>query len=423
MSDMESLESSLMAEIGAAPDEQSIEAVRVSAFGKKGSVSELLKSLGSMSPAERQSKGAAINGLKSRVSEALAARRAELRDAAVAARLAAERVDVTLPVRQSPAERGRIHPISQVTDEITAIFADMGFSIAEGRTVAPGAEPSVYYRGVSPGFFAAFGVPLLRGREFTAADRLAQPHVAIVNDAFARQHYPGHDPIGRRVRWTSGDAHDWITIVGVAADAKGLGLDVDEVPAVYGPFMQDGAVWRRYMDFAVRTTGDPAALGPAVRRAVASVDPSVPVMRLRTMNDLIATSVTDRRLVLLLLTIFSVAALTLSGVGLYGTMAYAVRSRTAEIGVRLALGSTPAAAVRLVLREAWWCVAIGLGIGVALAFASVNLIRSLLFQIAPTDALTYVLALSGIGAVALGAAFVPAARAARIDPLIVLQRV
>jgi predicted permease len=293
----------------------------------------------------------------------------------------------------------------------------------EGRPVAPGAEPSVHYRGVSPGFFAAFGVPLLRGREFTAADRLAQPHVAIVNDAFARQHYPGQDPIGRRVRWTSGDAHDWITIVGVAADAKGLGLDVEEVPAVYGPFMQDGAVWRRYMDFAVRTTDDPAPLGPAVRRAVASVDPSVPVMRLQTMNDLIATSVTDRRLVLLLLTIFSVAALTLSGVGLYGTMAYAVRSRTAEIGVRLALGSTPAAAVRLVLREAWWCVAIGLGIGVALAFASVNLIRSLLFQIAPTDALTYVLALSGIGAVALGAAFVPAARAARIDPLIVLQRV
>ncbi len=135
MSDMESLEDALMNEIRAAPDEQSIEAVRVSAFGRKGSVSEILKTLGSMSPEERQVKGPAINGLKNRVSEALALRRAELRDAAVALRLASETVDVTLPVRQSPAERGRIHPISQVTDEITAIFADMGFSIAEGPDI------------------------------------------------------------------------------------------------------------------------------------------------------------------------------------------------------------------------------------------------------------------------------------------------
>ena len=291
----------------------------------------------------------------------------------------------------------------------------------EGRPVDPGKEPSVYYRGVNPGFFTAFGLRLMRGREFTPADRLSQPHVAIVNETFARQHYPGQDPIGQRVRWT-GDPNDWITIVGVAADAKGLGLDVAEVPAVYGPFMQDGATWRRYMDFAVRTSGDPAALGPAIRRAVASVDATVPVMRLRTMNDVIAASVTNRRLVLLVLGIFALASLALAGVGLYGTMAYAVRSRTPEIGVRLALGATPAAAVRLLLRQAWWCIAIGLVIGVAVAATSVHLIRGLLFQIAPTDVPTYVIALSGITAVALGAALAPATRAARIDPLIVLRR-
>ena len=292
----------------------------------------------------------------------------------------------------------------------------------EGRVVEPGTEPSVFYRGVNPGFFTAFGLRLMRGREFTPADRLTQPHVAIVNEAFARQHYPGVDPVGRRVRWTSGNPNDWITIVGVAADAKGLGLDVEEVPAVYGPFMQDDATWRRYMDFAIRTSGDPAALGPAVRRAVASVDASVPVMRLRTMNEVISASVTDRRLVLLVLGIFALTSLALAGVGLYGTMAYAVRSRTPEIGVRLALGATPAAAVRLVLRQAWWCIAIGLVIGVGVASVSLNLVRGLLFQIAPTDVLTYVVALSGISAVALGAALVPATRAARIDPLIVLRR-
>lgn len=132
---LDTLENSLLAEIAAAADEPAIEAVRVSALGKKGSVSEMLKTLGAMSAEERQVKGPAINGLKNRVTEALAARKAELKDVAIAARLAAEKVDVTLPVRQSPAERGRIHPISQVIDEIAAIFGDLGFAIAEGPDI------------------------------------------------------------------------------------------------------------------------------------------------------------------------------------------------------------------------------------------------------------------------------------------------
>lgn len=135
MSDLQSLETTLTAEIASAADEAAIEAVRVAALGKKGSISERLKTLGAMSPQERQTMGPAINGLKNRITEALTARRAELRDAAIEARLAAEKVDVTLPVRQAPAERGRIHPISQVTDEIAAIFGDLGFSIAEGPDI------------------------------------------------------------------------------------------------------------------------------------------------------------------------------------------------------------------------------------------------------------------------------------------------
>ena len=135
MSELDTLEKTLMAEIASAGDEAAIEAVRVSALGKKGSISERLKTLGAMSPEERQTAGPAINGLKNRVTEALTARRAELRDVAIQARLAAERLDVTLPVRQAPAERGRIHPISQVTDEIAAIFGDLGFSIAEGPDI------------------------------------------------------------------------------------------------------------------------------------------------------------------------------------------------------------------------------------------------------------------------------------------------
>jgi phenylalanyl-tRNA synthetase alpha chain len=133
--DIGALESALLADIAAAADEQGLEAVRVAALGKKGSVSEMLKTLGSMNPAERQVMGPAINGLKNRIGEALATRRAELRDAAITARLASETVDVTLPVRPSPAERGRIHPISQVIDEITAIFGDLGFAVAEGPDI------------------------------------------------------------------------------------------------------------------------------------------------------------------------------------------------------------------------------------------------------------------------------------------------
>ena len=135
MSDLEQLEQTIMGEIAAASDEQAIEAVRVAALGKKGTISEKLKTLGSMTPEERQAQGPAINGLKNRVTEALTERKTELRKQAIAARLEREKVDVTLPVRESAASRGRIHPISQVIDEITAIFADMGFSIAEGPDI------------------------------------------------------------------------------------------------------------------------------------------------------------------------------------------------------------------------------------------------------------------------------------------------
>jgi len=135
MSNLDTLEGTILADIAAAADEAGLEAVRIAALGKKGSVSELLKSLGAMDAEERRAAGAAINGLKDRVTAALSARRDGLRDQAIAARLAAETVDVTLPVRQSPAERGRIHPISQVIDEITAIFADLGFAIAEGPDI------------------------------------------------------------------------------------------------------------------------------------------------------------------------------------------------------------------------------------------------------------------------------------------------
>ena len=135
MTELDTLKSQLMSEIAAAADEAAIEAVRLSALGKKGSVSELLKTLGTMTPEERQTRGAAINQLKNEVTDFLTARKSELKDAAIEARLKAETLDVSLPVRQSPAERGRIHPISQIVDEITAIFADMGFSIAEGPDI------------------------------------------------------------------------------------------------------------------------------------------------------------------------------------------------------------------------------------------------------------------------------------------------
>jgi predicted permease len=340
----------------------------------------------------------------SRTADALAARNSVFRD-------------VTTALAAIPG----VDAVAATTDLPIAAGANYHNLVIDGHESTTARPPEIYYRGVSAGFFSALRLPLIDGRDIAADDHAGAPPVVVVNQAFVRSYLSGENAIGRRVRWAAGHA-PWMTIVGVAADVRGLGLDADEVPAVYGPAVQDSAVWRRFMDFAVRTSVDPATIAPQVRTAVAAIDPSMPVMRLQSMEALIAQSTAGRRFVLTFLTVFSVAALVLVVAGLSGAVTYAVRMRRAEFGVRLALGAQPRQVVRLALRQAWLSMAVGTAIGLAGAVLSVRAIASLLYQVSERDVLVYAAAALTVAATATVAALVPAVRAGRINPLIVLGR-
>ena len=297
------------------------------------------------------------------------------------------------------------------------IYHNLAF---EGKPVAPGSEPEVYYRGVNAAYFRAMGIPLLKGRAFTPADRDGAPMVAIVNEAFGRQYYPGEEVLGRRIRWASGDG-TWITIVGVVADVRGLSLDRSEVPAVHAPYSQETNPWRRWMDVAVRADGDAAALAPVIRREILALDRNVPVAKLRTMDDVLAASVGDRRFNLLLLGSFAAIALLLAVAGIYGVMSYLVVQRTREIGVRLALGATPMQVVQLVTGRGLLLACVGVGLGLVAAVMLARFIETMLFTVTGTDLVTFAGAALVLLLAAAAACLIPARRAGRIDPLIALR--
>ena len=291
--------------------------------------------------------------------------------------------------------------------------------VFEGKPMAPGTEPEVYYRGVNDRYFTAMGIPLLKGRGFSATDRNG-PLVAVVNDAFVRQYYAGEEVLGRRIRWASGTA-DWVTIVGVAADVRGLSLDQAEVPAVHVPYAQEANPWRRWMDVALRVDGNTAGLAPVLRREILALDRNVPVARVRTMDEVVSASVADRRFNLLLLAAFAGIALALAAAGIYGVMSYLVIQRTREIGVRLALGATPGDVVRLVTGRAALLASIGIGIGLVAAAGLSRFIQTMLFSVESTDLTTFAVSAGVLLTAAVSAAFVPARRAARLDPLKALR--
>ena len=298
-----------------------------------------------------------------------------------------------------------------------SVFHNLSF---EGRTVAPGTEPEVYYRGVNAAYFQAMGIPLLKGRTFTSADDAGAPLVAIVNNAFAREYYPGEDVLGRRVRWASGDG-TWITIVGVVADVRGLSLDQDEVPAVHMPYAQEINAWRRWMDVAIRADGNPGALAPVLRREVLAVDRTVPITRVRTMEEVLEASVAERRFNLLLLGAFALIALALAAAGTYGVMAYLVTQRTREIGVRLAIGAQPGDVFRMVVGRGLMLATFGVALGLGTAAVLSRVLRSMLFNVEPTDAFTFVVSSVVLLIAVAVASFVPARRAAKMDPLEALR--
>ncbi|HEX8283358.1 MAG TPA: ABC transporter permease [Pyrinomonadaceae bacterium] len=303
--------------------------------------------------------------------------------------------------------------------------------LIEGRPVPAGQpKPEEQLRYVTPGYFAAMRVPVLRGRDFDERDVQTAPRVAVVSRSMAERHWPGEEAVGKRLAYAGiGRGHDekpeWIEVVGVVGDVKHRGLDLESKPEIYVPVHQPLFANRPTpplsLYVAVRTSGDPAALAPVVRREVAAVDPEQPLANVRTMEERLAESVAQRRFNMTLLGVFACVALLLAGVGVYGVMAYAVARRTHEIGIRVALGAQRGDVVRLVLRQGMWLALAGVGLGVVGAYAATRLMSGLLYGVSPTDPLTFLGVSALLTAAALLACLLPARRATKVDPMVALR--
>ncbi|MGA2594602.1 MAG: ABC transporter permease [Bryobacteraceae bacterium] len=290
----------------------------------------------------------------------------------------------------------------------------------EGQPLAPGEiNPIISDVTVSPDFFQTLGIPLIKGRYFTAHDTQDAAPVAIVSEGFVRRFLTNQDALGKRVRQSGlGFGNNWMEIVGVVGNVKYLGLTVDTDPAYYMPLAQTYGP-RLYL--AVRCSGDAARLADALRRNIQSIDPGVTLAQIGAMDQSLALSVSQPRFDTMLLSLFAGIALLLAAVGIYGLIAYSVAQRTHEIGVRMALGAARADVVRMVVQQGASLAAIGIVLGLGGAFALTRLLKTLLFGIGVTDTLTFAAAPVGLMLVVLVATFVPALRATRISPVVALR--
>jgi putative ABC transport system permease protein len=300
--------------------------------------------------------------------------------------------------------------------------------VPEGRPLDIASAIQSDFRMVTPGYFPAMGIRLRRGRLLTPEDRAGASRVMVVNETLARRAWSGEDPIGKRVACCEqgpDGAPLWKTVVGVVADVRARGVAEELRPEFYLPMSQaPAAAWRwvgRTMTLAVRSPGDPATVGGAIRDAVWSVDRSLPVWAVETMDELRVGSFAATRFSTMLLTAFGGLALLLAAVGVYGVISYGVSQRTQEIGIRVALGADNRRVLRLVVGHAAALTGLGLVLGLTGALGLSSVIAGLLFQVSPTDPPTLVAGVVLLSLVALLAAVVPARRAARVDPAVALR--
>jgi putative ABC transport system permease protein len=291
----------------------------------------------------------------------------------------------------------------------------------EGYQVPPN-TPSPWgdMRLVTPTFFGTVRAPLLAGRQFTAADRAGAPAVCIVDEELVHRYWPHSDPIGKRITFNNltDSSIQWIQVVGVVGHLAHEGLDAQKRVQVYFPLAQNGLP---FLGYVVRTAGDPMAALPSVRAAVRSVDPELPLANVNTMEKLIESSTGQRRFAMLLLIGFSLLAMTLASIGLYGVMSYTVSQRSRELGVRLALGADSREVLGLVLVQGLRLALAGVVIGLVAAFAVTRVMKNMLFGLSSTDPLTFVAISLLLVAVALVASYLPALRATRVDPVVALR--
>jgi putative ABC transport system permease protein len=296
----------------------------------------------------------------------------------------------------------------------------------EGFTPTPDgpAQNTDYWQFVTPDYLETMGIPLVSGRAFTTADQSEKSATVLVNERLARTFYPHVDPIGRRLR-PPGDSVPWFTIVGVVHDVKQGGLEEEtgtEVYFLYPQVARSLQIAPRTMNVVVRASRDPLSLAGAVRSTVHSLDSTLPVAQLASMEDVLSTSLARPRFLTLLLGVFAGVALALAAIGTYGVMAYSVAERRHEIGIRMALGAQSSSVLAMILRQGVVTAGMGLALGLLGALALSSLIRSMLFDTSPKDAASFVIAPLTLGAVAILACYLPALKATRIDPARVLKQ-
>lgn len=294
----------------------------------------------------------------------------------------------------------------------------LGFSIEGQPPSLPGQGPRAVYRIIRPDYFRTMGVPLLRGRDFNARDNDTVPGVVIVNEAMAQRYWPNQDPIGQRIS-VSDDGLNPREVVGIVKGSKQDDWTIASRPEMYLPHLQ--ATTPRSLTLVVRTKSDPLSMVTAIKNEVGAIDKSVPVAEIRSMDDVVTVALSPQRFNTLLLGIFGCVALALATVGIYGVISSAVTSRTHEIGVRMALGARASDVIRMVVGQGMTLTAIGIAIGLSGAFFVTRLMSGLLYGVGTNDVVTFISTPLLLSAVALGACYLPARRATKVDPLVALK--
>ena len=332
-------------------------------------------------------------------------------------------IDPTTKIQFVQAVLERLEDTSGIRSAAAAFTSPLsgapnrGISIAGRPEKGPGLEENADFQLVTPDFFRAVGVTLVRGRGITAQDQSTTPAVAVVNQAFVNKHFPAEDAIGRRVQFGGAFTHE---IVGIVADMRYRNIETPADPTFYMPLTQNVERWP-FLSFTAWSDGDPATTVALLREAIKHADPNQAITRIRSFDEIVSTALSARRFNTMLVVLFAGAALLLAAVGTYGVMAYAVSTRTRELGVRAALGAAPGDLLRLVIKQGALltatAVALGLGVGLVLT----QLMTAMLYQVTPRDPRTFAAGAVLLTMVALTATWVPARRAIRVSPIRALR--